>query len=71
MIWQDDPANYSPDIRNSTASVIVSLSYMNRNGWNNPQEYIFNCIKRGNLCLPFIIDPQSSSPVVERTQAKI
>ena len=71
IVLYDDPANYSPDIRNSTGSIFITLSYMKRYGWTNPQEYILNCIQSGNLCLPFLIDPKSSQPYIDRVQTKI
>lgn len=71
IVWYDDPANFSPDIRNSPTSLLISLPYMKRYGWTNPQEYIFNCIKSGNLCLPFLVDTRSSQPYIDRMQVKI
>lgn len=30
-----------------------------------------DCIKSGNLCLPFLVDPKVGSPIIDRMQIKI
>lgn len=71
IVLYDDPNKYTPNLWNSSGTVLVTLAYMNRYGWSNSQEYILDCIKSGNLNLPFLVDPQGSHSYIDRMQNKI
>lgn len=71
IIWNDNPGNMEENGSSEPGMLLVSLSYMNRYGWTNPESYILDCIKSGNLCLPFLIDPEKSQSYMDRAQVKI
>lgn len=68
----DDLQNINENLFGSQSYICISLATMRHNGWNNPEEYIFECLKRGRLCYQFLMSSRSATTdYADRTNAKL